>query len=362
MATLRTAFSILTLQVIAFAAPAAHVFTMTNAPTGNSILVFNRSASGALTLGQTVPTGGLGLGGSLGSQGALLNVTHYLLAVNGGSNTITVLNIGPTKLTVASAIASGGMVPISLTYAAGYVYVLNAGSGTAAGNISGFSFNSTNGRLTPLAGSTQLLSAASVGPAQVSFNRTGTALIVTEKDTSLIDMYAVGANGVAGPPTSYASHGVTPFGFETGAHNRFYVSEAFRGLGPVSAVSSYMLSTTDVPTVISGSVPTGELAACWLVLSPNGEFAYVTDTPSNLISVFSITSSGALTLLPAFNMPTGLAGPLDEAITSDGVSLYALNSANGTIAEFTVNANGSLTPLGTAVGVTGANPAGLVAH
>jgi 6-phosphogluconolactonase len=114
--------------------------------------------------------------------------------------------------------------------------------------------------------------------------------------------------------------------------------------------------------VISGSVTTNEVAACWLVLSPNGKFAYVTDTPSNIISVFSIGANGALTLLPAFNSSTGLATPLDEAITTDGLSLYVLNSANGTIGAYTVNADGSLTPIGAASGISAANPAGLVVH
>src|SRR5260221_11964539 len=55
---------------------AGAVYTMTNAPNGNAVLVFNQAADGTLTPGGTFPTGGLGTGGrepdfGLGNAGAL---------------------------------------------------------------------------------------------------------------------------------------------------------------------------------------------------------------------------------------------------------------------------------------------------
>src|SRR6266404_2861975 len=52
-------------------APGA-VYTLSNASSGNSVLIFNRGANGELTSGATLATGGLGTGGGLGSQGALV--------------------------------------------------------------------------------------------------------------------------------------------------------------------------------------------------------------------------------------------------------------------------------------------------
>jgi hypothetical protein len=40
------------------------------------------------------------------------------------------------------------------------------------------------------------LSADATGPAQVSFDKTGETVIVTEKATNQIDTYTVGKNGV----------------------------------------------------------------------------------------------------------------------------------------------------------------------
>ena len=39
------------------------VYTMTNDPAGNAVLVFNRAEDGTLTAGGTFSTGGLGTGG-----------------------------------------------------------------------------------------------------------------------------------------------------------------------------------------------------------------------------------------------------------------------------------------------------------
>ena len=53
-------------------APPSRVYTMTNATTGNNLLVFNRNADGSLTLAQTVNGGGNGSGIALQSQGSVL--------------------------------------------------------------------------------------------------------------------------------------------------------------------------------------------------------------------------------------------------------------------------------------------------
>ena len=78
--------------------------------------------------------------------------------------------------------------------------------------ITGFTVGA-DGMLTPIPGSTQSLSAANTGPAQVSFNADGDVLVVTEKATSLIDTFTVGSDGVAVPANTFASSGMTPFGF-----------------------------------------------------------------------------------------------------------------------------------------------------
>src|SRR5687768_14472054 len=62
------------------------VYTLSNASTGNAVLMFARAADGSLTPAGSFATGGLGTGGGLGSQGALILARggQLLFAVNAG--------------------------------------------------------------------------------------------------------------------------------------------------------------------------------------------------------------------------------------------------------------------------------------
>jgi hypothetical protein len=57
----------------------------------------------------------------------------FLLALNGGSDSITVLRNDPAGLTVVDTEDSQGTRPISITINRGVAYVLNAGSFMCAG-------------------------------------------------------------------------------------------------------------------------------------------------------------------------------------------------------------------------------------
>jgi 6-phosphogluconolactonase len=325
----------------------SRVFTETNAAAGNSILIYNRSATnGSLTLAQTLPTGGDGNGVLLEAQGAVIVVSHYLLAVNAGSDTITVANIGTAPATVVSTISSGGITPKSLTAYMDTVYVLNKGNATGSnGNINGFTLNATTGVLTPIAGSTQPLSGMTgPDPTQIGFTVNGHSLLVAEKDVSLIDVYAVNASGVAGPPTTYSSHAPNPYGFAVGQQSRIFMTEANAAAPFASSVSSYSISTSHVPDLISASVSTGQSAVCWAAVNSANTFLYVTDNESATISVYSVDSSGHITLIPGFNVATP-GGPFDIAISSDQKNVYVLyESPTNEIITYTINSNGSLTP------------------
>jgi 6-phosphogluconolactonase len=89
----------------------------------------------------------------LGNQGAVVlsNDHKWLLAVNAGSNDISVFQVEDSGLTLTDLVPSGGTEPISVTIYKDLVYVLNDGGldGDTA-NISGFQLNSS-GELTPLA-------------------------------------------------------------------------------------------------------------------------------------------------------------------------------------------------------------------
>jgi 6-phosphogluconolactonase len=323
------------------------VYTLTNQAAGNAVSVFTRAADGTLTPAGSFATGGTGTGDGLGSQGAVIlsDDGRWLFVVNAGSNDVSVFSVGTAALTLASRTPSGGLQPISVTISGSVVYVLNAGGD---GNISGFHLGG-DGALTPIAGSTRSLSGTNVGPAQVSFSPDGRRLIVSEKSTNLLDVYAVDANGVAGPRTSLTSAGGTPFGFAFGPRSLLFVSEA---ADPGSA-SSYVLGRDGDLGVVSGAVLTHQGAPCWVVITDDGRFGY-TGNGNGSVTGFGIGPDGGISLLDADGATAvvGGVGVNDIALSGNSRYLYVLQVGDGpAIHAFRIQQDGNLESLGPVAGL-----------
>jgi 6-phosphogluconolactonase (cycloisomerase 2 family) len=331
------------------------VFTLSNSAGGNAVIAFARNADGSLTPAGSFGASGNGTGAGLGSQGAVVlsDDGRFLFAVNAGSNTVTSFAVDGTNLSRINTVASGGTLPISLTTNGRVLYVLNAG-GTE--NITGFSIDPT-GALTVLPASSRPLSGTGVGPAQIGFDPSGQWLVVTEKNTNLIDVYHVASNGYASNPTVNPSAGATPFGFAFNQHGVLLVSEAAGGAVDASAVSSYTLGAGGQISVVTASAPTTETAACWVAVTNNGKFVYAANTGSGSVTGFAVRS-GALTILNADGR-TGGSGttPIDVATSKNSQFLYSLAANSNTITAFGIGQNdGSLS----AISTTGGLPAGTV--
>jgi 6-phosphogluconolactonase len=338
------------------------VYALTNAPGGNAVIAWDRASDGTLTEAGTYATGGLGNGAGLGSQGAIVvSANHqWLFAVNPGSNDVSSFRIATDGLELAGRASSGGTLPTSLTVYKNLLYVLNAGG---TGNISGFAIGN-DGALAPIANSTRPLSGSNTRPAQVQFSPDGDLLVVTERATQRIDTYVVSADGRASGPIVNASSGSTPFGFAFSKRGQLFVSEAAGGQDGLSAASSYATDAVGGLSVISGSAPTYQGAACWLVVTDNGRFAYTANAASSSISGFSIDADGTMTLIDAdgFTAGTGAnTGPTDLALSHNSQFLYVRNGRGSSIAAYIVEGDGRLTPI---VGVAGlpATAAGLAAY
>lgn len=354
------AFAAITTMAVISNALAATVYTQTNSAAGNQIQIYGTSTDGSLSLTDAVATGGLGTDGGLGNQGAiaLTEGGRWLLAVNAGSNEVSSFAISARGLALIDKAGSGGTQPVSLTIHDHTVYVLNSGG---SGNISGLHL-SWDGHLKAIPNSTRPLSSQTAGAAEVAFDRNGDALVVTEKATGKLSVYSVD-DGLAAGPAVFSSSGATPFGFAFDRHNHVLVSEAFGGAAGASAISSYDLDEDPISLEsISASIPAHQSAACWVVLARHGRFAYITNTGSGTISGFKVDRRGALTPLNADGL-TGIAGgnPLDAAVGRDERTLYVLSPSIGKIVEFRVGADGSVTNVGSALGVP-LSATGLVAQ
>ena len=127
-----------------------------------------------------------------------------LLAVDAGSNQISVLRIGADgSLTPVpgSPFASGGVEPDSIAVNNGLVYVSNTGAGGT--NYTGFTL-SWGGQLRPIPGSTVSLPDGS-GPGDVVLNGDNTKLVGTRVNTSLIDSFTLNRDERPDGPTDHRS-------------------------------------------------------------------------------------------------------------------------------------------------------------
>ena len=329
------------------AAAMADVYTQTNAADGNEVVAFTQTAGGSVREAGRFATGGSGTGTGLGNQGAVVVAGGRLFATNAGSDDVSVFAIGRRGLRLVDRTPSGGRRPVSVAVHGRLVYVVNAGG---RGSISGYRLR-PDGRLARLPGSRRRLSGMpGSGAAQIGFSPSGRTLVVTERETDLIDVYRVRRDGRTTQAATQRSVGATPFGFAFTPRGHLIISEAFDAAADGSATSSYALAGRRLRP-ISRSVATTETAACWTALTPDGRFAYVTNTQSGTVSGYRVARDGRLRLLDADGRTADLgpeSGPTDAAIGADGRSLYTLNAREGTVAALRIGRDGRLRVLGRA--------------
>jgi 6-phosphogluconolactonase len=343
-----------------------HLYVNNNTAGANTISGFDRHADGALTPlpGSPFAAGGAGTGQGTGSQGALQQSSdgRYLLAVDAGSNQVSVLRVKPDgSLTEAegSPVSSGGNKPVSIAVHDRLVYVANAGDG--ASNYTGFTLNE-GGHLRPLAGSTVSLPDGS-SPGDVLFNGDGSRLVGTRVNTSLIDSFAVGSSGLltVAPGSPFAAQGLGPFGSEfSPTHtSQLFVSNAHGGAGN-GTVSAFAVALNGALSSI-GSSPFADFqtAPCWVEISHDGNYLFTVNTASSSISRYTIAGDGTLTLLGS--TPFSGKGAFDARLAPDGHTLWVVDDGSNAVSGFTVD-GGNLTELPTSPTPlpAGAAPFGIV--
>ena len=349
-----------------------HVYVDDNTAGVNTIGAFDRHANGTLTrhVGSPFSAGGAGTGSGLPDQGAIQISPdgRYVLAVDAGSNQISVLRIrhdGSLRLVHDGVVSSGGVLPDSVAIHGDLVYVANSGDGGS--NYTGFVLG-RGGRLRPLAGSTVALPDGSA-QADVLFNGTGTKLVGTRVGSSLIDSFTVGRDGLltAAPDSPIPAQGLGPFGSEFRPTNpdQLFVSNAHNVGAGTGTISAYADGPDGTLTSVAGSpFADDQTAPCWVEISHDGEFLFTVNTGSGAISRYSIAADGTLTLLGSTPVgATGGVGAVDARLSPDGRDLYVDESRIGKVGEFAVN-GGNLTELtGSPVSLpAGATPAGIVTN
>ena len=355
-----------------FSRVVGHVYVNDNTAGTNTIGAFSRHADGSLTPepGSPFNAGGAGNGTGLASQGAI-QITgngRYLLAVDAGSNQISVLRISSDgSLSLDSVVSSGGQLPVSVAVHRHLVYVANASP--TSPNYTGFTLR--HGRLSPLAGSTVPL-ANGAQPADVLFNGNGQKLVGTEAGSGEIDSFTVRHDGMltAAPGSPFPAQGVGPFGSEFSPinPNQLFVSNAHNDVAAGTSGHGTVSAFDDSPNGILssiGSSPFADLqtAPCWVEITPNGRFLFTVNTGSGEISRYSIAFGGALTLLGSTPVgATGGVGAVDARLSPDGRTLYVDESRIGKVGEFAVNGGNLTEPAGSPVPLPTTGTAGIATN
>jgi len=347
---------------LGFAAGVAVAFQTDNIA-GNQVVAYDRGGNGSLSLAHTYDTGGVGaiLAGSavdhLASQGSLaFDAEHDLLyAVNAGSNTVSVFSVRGDDLALRQVVSSGGTFPVSVAVSGDLVYVLNALDG---GSIQGYVASFGHLHLVPAWNRPLGLDPTETPqftstPGQVLFSPDGSQLLVTTKNNgNAIDVFHIAPFGrPSNDPVVNVEAGVVPFAATFVDERHLLVTEA----GP-SDVASFTLHGDGTLTP-GTSVGTTQAATCWITPGADGIF-YTSNAGSASLSTIELTEHGQLALAA---QTTTDAGTVDASVSSDGRFLYAQTGGTGTVDEFRIHGDGSLSPIGSVLVAGAVGGEGIVA-
>jgi 6-phosphogluconolactonase len=324
------------------------VYVQTNAAP-NEVIAFRRGADGSLERIGSVATGGEGdATPHLQSQGsvALTGDGQNLLVTNAASDDLSVFSVAADGSIELRGLVHTGATPRSVAERDGLVVVLNTGEpGLAA-------FRLLAEGIVRIEGGNQELAASDADPAQVAFSPDGSMIVISERGTDSIVTYEVTPDGTFGASSEIASEGPTPYGFAFTSDGTLIVTEAFGAEKGAAAASSYAIED-GLLVARTSSVGNGRSEICWAVVTPDDRFAFTTNFADGAVSRYEIAADGSLSLEDATAGVSvdGMPGLRDEALSSDGRFLYAIDADSGRIYGWSVDADGALEPIGSWEGV-----------
>ncbi len=316
------------------------------------------------------------------------NDNKFLLIVNPGDGSLTSFKIQENgKLSFASNVKAGEIHPLSIAVHDNMVYVASTGSTAPptppfTGNLKGF-FIGKDGKLSAIENSMRDLKAR---PSCTMFTSDGKFLAVNELVTGLTKVYAVDkkTGQLSKDPVSKAqspNNGTNgrwlaiPVGFDIVTFNDYYVLYAAEArflnnkgmlreeanVVPQSpkyswqtgSTTAYKIDKNGIISVLSPDVLTGtnaeggEIANCWIEVSPDKKHLWAANALSSSYSLYNIDNSGAIKLdkRAAFKVTDEGLFFGDLIHSTDGKYLYQLIGNQGAIYVFKILPNGNLKPM-----------------
>jgi WD40 repeat protein len=352
---LRLAFALLALFPVTLAAQSAaqgYVYTNDNqggttsnvVSTVNTVTAFAVASDGTLSqiFGSPFSTGGLGSTTGEGVESGTIVVGNFLFVANAGSNNVSSFTIDPFTgfLTLVDGspfatlgIGNGADMALAATPDGKYLY---AGSLDIVALIIGpggvLKFTSSEG-----------LGGIAVRAMKVSPD--GKYLIAT-LSTNEIAVFSIASDGSLSPVTGspFASTGSGADGVDINcAGSQLFVGNAV----PAPQVDVFNFPPSNGSMIeITGSPFSGGSSAqgaAVVALSPDDSELFVSNQISNSVTVFTVASGGALTLVPSspFTSGVGLI-PAGLAANRAGTLLYSANFGDSTVSSLAIGTGGSL--------------------
>ncbi len=206
--------------------------------------------------------------------------------------------------------------------------------------------------------------AAGTNPFSISVEPTGEYVYVSNWGSNNVSQYKIEADGkLTALPTATVATGKNPNAVTINHHDQYAYVANFAD----NTVSQYtigldgLLVPMSAPAVASGTAPAS------LIVAPNDKYAYVGNFGADLqnppsgpgtISQYSVGSDGSLTPMSSATAVSG-SGPNALAIDPASKYLYVANFGDNTVGQYTINSDGSLTAMPLPAVNTGGTPVGI---
>jgi 6-phosphogluconolactonase (cycloisomerase 2 family) len=328
-------------------------------PSMNQVQQFSIKTTGLLTSLGTVPTG------PEPSTLAADPKSHFAYVLHAGADPSTATNPRISQFAIpangqltaltppegpSNRLVDGRSIVVSpdgqMVYA---LFGIDVDLLSGLGAIGGYAV-ATNGALTASGGA-----GVDRAPSGMAMSPNGQFLFVSEfgpglNDPGGLDVYATPLNPLVGA-VGYYSTGSTAIGF--GApyvepQGRFLYSiqkDCTSGLTSCAySVLAFSIGATGAITLIPAATISTGIDPGAFAFTPDGRYAYRSDTTANTVTAYTIGTSGALTSLGTVVTDPG---PGAISVEPKGQFLYTVNAGGTDISEYSIAGSGTLTALGT---------------
>jgi 6-phosphogluconolactonase len=340
--------AIVCLAVVTTAANATDRYVyVNNQNQPNTITAFQVKAGGRLAqlAGSPFQTGGIGAEGPIESMAIVqFGTASYLYAANGGDGTVSAFtidkrtgNIAPIAGSPFATDGSSGTYDMAASPDRQFLFVSNE----ATTDIHAFSIAKTTGALSEISGSPFAVG-ANITSLYVTANNQ--FLLAAANSINAVEVFSIASSGAI---TQVSGSPFPGSGSVMAVQSNCANDLAFDVNNDSNYVDAYSLSSSGSLTPVPGSPfwngASGDGPNSFdLVLSPNDDFLFTTDSFTQDITSFSIAGNGALSAVtgsPFFT--TNWEG--GTAITGNGDYLYSVQFVSGKVDGQKVNADGTLT-------------------